>query len=435
MGRKVDWSTIPDDDDASRDAEPAQAVIVSDGCLTVRDWQTRDEDIVTFFEGSNLEILLQRALKVGVLALRSAHVSVGVDVVQREFERLTARLDTSLDARIRELNADLQAVFDPNRGAMSVTLKRYLDQGGTLADFFDLNRRDSATSRFRDLLSEHVGGEGSKLYRLLDASNGDSPLSKLRADLHAELRDLRGLIENYRKEIAERYSAETARVAERERGTLKGRDYEDLVFLAINDVAAVFGDVAMRAGDQPGIGGSKAGDIVVTLNSVDARGGAVNLTVEAKDRAVGLTAIQRELDEAQKNRGASEAIAVYSQAEYMPAGMAPFRELNGSAIICLYDKATPTDTVALQVAYRLARSRALSELHHREIEVDMQGIHEDIAAARIQVKSITSMKERLTAVRSALDSGALQLERELESLRDQMNRILDLINDRIRVRA
>ena len=370
-----------------------------------------------------------------MLALRSAHVSVGVDVVQREFERLTARLDTSLDARIRELNADLQAVFDPNRGAMSVTLKRYLDQGGTLADFFDLNRRDSATSRFRDLLSEHVGGEGSKLYRLLDASNGDSPLSKLRADLHAELRDLRGLIENYRKEIAERYSAETARVAERERGTLKGRDYEDLVFLAINDVAAVFGDVAMRAGDQPGIGGSKAGDIVVTLNSVDARGGAVNLTVEAKDRAVGLTAIQRELDEAQKNRGASEAIAVYSQAEYMPAGMAPFRELNGSAIICLYDKATPTDTVALQVAYRLARSRALSELHHREIEVDMQGIHEDIAAARIQVKSITSMKGRLTAVRSAVDSGALQLERELESLRDQMNRILDRINDRIRVRA
>src|SRR5439155_25639650 len=123
----------------------------------------------------------------------------------------------------------LATLFDPQRGAMSVTLKRYLDQGGTLSDFFDPNRRDSATSRFRDLLSEHIGGEGSKLYRLLDASNGDSPLSKLKADLHAELQDLRGLIENYRKEIAEHHSAETARAAERERRTLKGRDYEELL--------------------------------------------------------------------------------------------------------------------------------------------------------------------------------------------------------------
>ena len=66
--------------------------------------------------------------------------------------------------------------------------------------------------------------------------------------------------------------------------------------------------------------------------------------------------MQRELEDAQRNRSAAVTIGVFSQAEHMPPGMAPFRELNRAALLCLYDKNAPGDPLALQVAYRVARA-------------------------------------------------------------------------------
>jgi hypothetical protein len=194
----------------------------------------------------------------------------------------------------------------------------------------------------------------------------------------------------------------------------------------------VFGDIVERTGDQPGLGGGKKGDLVVTLNGAATRGVSVRLTWEVKDRPFGLTAISRELEEARTNRAAVGSIAVYSLPEHMPAGTAPFRELDGAGLLCLYDKNTPDDLLPLQLAYRWARGRALASLRAATPEVDMAGIHEDLETARAQLNGISSMKSKLTSIKSAVESGALHLERDLNSLRDEMTRILERIDTRVR---
>jgi len=327
----------------------------------------------------------------------------------------------------------LDNVFDDETGALVVTLKRYMDRGGLLSDFFDPNRRDSATSRFSELLKEQLEREGTRIYRMLDPAQTDSPLFKWKQALHSDLQDIRALIELYRREIAEREAGDRARVLEREKGTAKGRDYEERVFIAVNEIASVFGDIAEPTGDQLGVGGSKIGDIVVTLNRSDARGIALRLVFEAKDRPLGLTAVQRELDEARRNRTASVAVAVYSQADHMPPGMAPLRELGRTQILCLYDKGDGGDPMALQLAYRVARLWAVAELQASDIDVDMRGINEDLETARAQLKTLASIKRQLTSVRTNVAAAADQLERDLDGLRDELNKIIERIQGRIRI--
>ncbi|MBI3456994.1 MAG: hypothetical protein HY002_14550 [Candidatus Rokubacteria bacterium] len=375
--------------------------------------------------------MLEQVLKAGVSAIQAVGVSINVDYVDKEFQRLVGRIESSLKTGEDVMADVLEAVFAEDSGSLARALKTYLGEDGRLSELFDPARRDSAIGKIAELLNAHFGGEGSKLYQLLDLANTSSPLHKWKTELHGEFQDIRALIEKYRTEMAQQLAGEKARAEERDKGALKGRAYEALVFAAVNEVADVFGDVPEPTGDQPGLGGSKVGDVVATLNARDTRGVPLRMVFEAKDKAIGLTPIRRELEEARTNRNAAVAVAVYSQTEYMPPGTAPFRDLSEEELLCLYDK-NLGDPMTLQLAYRVARLWALAGLRRQEVELDATGVREDLDAARVQLKAIASMKSQLTKVRSAVSEGADQLERELDRLREELSKVFERIEGRLR---
>jgi hypothetical protein len=159
--------------------------------------------------------------------------------------------------------------------------------------------------------------------------------------LNAELAGLRA-----EKEKLEEVAAEA------ERGTAKGRSYEEEVAAAVDAIALPLGDDAQAVGDQRESTGKK-GDVVVAIGA--SHGPAQGRIVfEAKDRRLSRPGALQELDACMAERNADFAVLVVPTVDEMPAKMHPLREYNGDKLIVVYD--LDDGPLALQVAYSLARA-------------------------------------------------------------------------------
>ena len=100
--------------------------------------------------------IVERAVRIGLMALQDAGVSVNVDVVRREFDALLARTQVANEQAGRALEDALRLNFADGDGRLPRTLEKFLGDRGALRtfvnDLFDETRRDSAIGRMRELL-------------------------------------------------------------------------------------------------------------------------------------------------------------------------------------------------------------------------------------------------------------------------------------------
>lgn len=110
----------------------------------------------------------------------------------------------------------------------------------------------------------------------------------------------------------------------------------------------------------------------------------------------------------------------------MPAGTGPFSEHGANMYLCLYEKDSPDETAALELAYRAARFWALRDLARAEATaVDPGKVREEIATARKMLASFASIKGKITQIRNAVGQGTEELEKELGKLRDGLSQAFD----------
>jgi hypothetical protein len=349
--------------------------------------------------------LIERALRVGLIALRNAGVTLNVDLVGREMERLMRRVDESNERAAQALEKTLRETFADGDGRLPRTLERFLGDDGTLrrlvAELFDEERRDSAIGRMRTLLDGVFGGDGSVISRMLDPRRDDSPLHGFRAEIREALEDVS-------ERLVRLEAARDARAEERARGTAKGGDFEDEVEAALGELLAGSGDLVEGTGRV--VGDSvccKKGDSVITIDPSRVHGQTARVAVEAKSGRYPLDKLCRELDDARRNRGAAVAVGVYRTGN-APAGCAPFT-LHGEHVICEFDPVDPRDP-AFAAAIRLARAIALSSARSGGELLDIAAVRRGLDGIVDQLKVIRSMKAKLSSVstvtlevRNALD--------------------------------
>jgi hypothetical protein len=340
--------------------------------------------------------VVERGLKVGLIALRNAGVTLNVDFVAREFERLMHRTDESHDKAAAALDLALRDTFAAKDGTLPRTLEKFLGADGTLRqlvdDLFDEERRDSAIGRMRTLLAGYFDGDGAIISRMLDPRLAGSPLHGFRAEMREMLKDVSD-------RLIRLEAARDARADERDKGTAKGLDFEDEVEARLDLLLRGTGDLVEQTGTAVGnsVRGRK-GDFLITLDPSWTRGLPVRVAVEAKSGRVGLAKLCRDLDETRENRGAAVAVAVY-RAGNAPSGCAPFT-LHGEHIICELDPDDPDDT-ALTAAVRLGRVLALAAARDRSDVVDAAAVRRDLEGIRAQLNAIAGMKSKLTSISTA----------------------------------
>src|SRR4029078_9201577 len=124
--------------------------------------------------------LVERALRIGLLAIQDAGTSLDVELVRREVEALLQRADTLNERAATALDTVLRQNFADGDGRLPRTLEKFLGDRGQLrafvAELFDEGRRDSAIGRMHELLGRYFDGDASRLAQLLDPTPMGSPL-------------------------------------------------------------------------------------------------------------------------------------------------------------------------------------------------------------------------------------------------------------------
>jgi hypothetical protein len=352
--------------------------------------------------------LLERAVRIGLVALQDAGTSLDVDVVRREFEALLERSRSLNERATEELDAVLRKTFADGDGRLPRTLERFLGDRGELRRFvnelFDESRRDSAIGRLRVLLSGYFEGDGSRLAVLLDPTRLGSPLHQFRAEMGEQFNRL-----NERLTAIE--AAGAARAAERSRSAAKGADFEDLLEDMLTDLVRAGGDVLDRtASDAGDVLRSKKGDFLLTIDPALTRGADVRIVIEAKDRQISAREMREELAQARRNRAAAVALVVFTP-EHAPRGIAPF-DVRATDVYCVIDPQAPDQRV-LEAAVRLARLHALASLSEHNADINAHAVGAALAAVRGELELVRRLKTNLTSI----GNSAAEISQALDRLR------------------
>ncbi len=385
---------VPDTDPSAR----ARVRVEGDRIL-IEGLTVHDSGLATFLgerPADDRPDLVGRAVRIGLLALQDAGVTVNVDVVRGEFEKLMRQAETVNEKAAQALEQTLRANFADGDGRLPRTLEKFLGDRGALRsmvdELFDETKRDSAIGRIGSMLERYFDGDASKLAVLLDPTRLHSPMHQFRQEMTDGFRSLE-------ERLVAIEAAASARGAERARSTAKGGDFEDLLEAMLADLARGTGDLLDRTGTEAGsVMKSKKGDFVLTLDARVARGCDLKVVIEAMDRPMSMRAIRDELREARENRGAAVAVVVFSAA-HAPAGIAPFN-LIGDDVFCVIDPDDP-ESATLEAAVRLARLLALASLVEHEVEMDAAAIGAALTAIREQVEIIRTLKSQLTSISNA----------------------------------
>jgi hypothetical protein len=349
---------------------------------------------------------VERALRIGLTALQDASVSVDVDLVRDEFEKLLRSSEQANAKAAEALDEVLRSNFADGDGRLPRTLEKFLGDRGALrtfvAELFDETKRDSAIGRMHTLLGAYFDGDASKLALLLDPTRQNSPMHQFRTEVSAGFEKL-----NDRLTAIE--AAAAARGAERAKSTAKGGDFEDTLEAMLADIARGSGDLIDRTGGEAGeILRSKKGDFVLTVDSARTGGADVRVVIEAKDRPMSVRSIREELREAKENRAAAVGLVVFSEA-HAPSGIAPF-DVRAGDVYCVVDPAAP-DQATLEAAVRLARLLALASLRELEAEIDVEAIRTAIAGVRGELDALKGIKSTLTSIATSTAHVQVSLDR------------------------
>ncbi|HUP55569.1 MAG TPA: hypothetical protein VM408_08690 [Methylomirabilota bacterium] len=340
--------------------------------------------------------LIERALRIGLIALQDAGVTVNVDAVRTEFERMMRQAEQVNERAAAALEQTLRANFADGDGRLPRTLEKFLGDRGALRsmvdELFDETKRDSAIGRIGGMLEKYFDGDASKLAHLLDPTRLNSPMHQFRQEMAAGFKSLE-------ERLIAIEAAAAARGAERARSAAKGADFEELLETMLGEIARGAGDLLDRTGFETGSTlKSKKGDFVLTVDARVARGCDLKVVIEAKDRPMSMRAMRDELREARENRGAAVGVAVFTPA-HAPTGIAPFNVVGGD-VYCVIDPEAP-DAATLDAAIRLARLLALASLAEREVDVDAAAIATALTAIREQLEVVHQLKSQLTSISNA----------------------------------
>lgn len=360
--------------------------------------------------GEDAVKLVLDALAIGARVLDREQAAANAEFVRTEFERAARELDNDFVQRARvvaeRLDAKIDEAFGAENGHVSRVLERHFGEGSSAA----------VQNQVRAVVSEVMARSREDLLRQFSSADANNPLSdfksmaaammKQSADRQSEqLLAMAGRLEQMGAELAalrtEREGREQLE-AERDRGTAKGRSYEELVFDAVDAIALAQGDACDAVGDVYE-GARKTGDVVVGIDagSGPSRG---RIVFEAKNSRLSRPEALRELDRALGVRSADYAILVVPSEDELPARMTALREYNGDKLIVTYD---PDDgsTLALQVAYALARARVLMSRAAAD-GLDAAAISDTVARALAAMEDVRRVKQQLTGARSQIDRAA-----------------------------
>jgi hypothetical protein len=370
------------------------------------------------------------AVEIGSRVLDREQAGANAEYVKTEFERASRQLEREFTDKARTVaeffGTKVDEVFGPENGQLQRELDKLFSDGSSTA----------VQNRIRELVNDTLVKSREDLVRQFSAADERNPLADFKSAAVSSIREaaarsdatqrtlLAKLGEVQRELQALRDEKEKLEEveAERERGTAKGRTFEEGVAEAVDRVALAQGDVAEAVGDQREATG-KVGDVVVAIDACNgpARG---RIVIEAKDRRLSTPRALAELDEAMAQRSADFAVLVVPTEEEVPAKLEPLREYNGDKLVVALDP--DWGTLALELGYRLARARVLMKRSDGD-GLDAGALRDTVERALGALAEERKIKVQLTGARSSIEKARDLVEAMAVRVRDHLQEIDALV--------
>ena len=348
------------------------------------------------------------AIEIGARVLDREQAAANAEYVKTEFERASRQLEQEFTEPARTVaeffGQKVADVFSPESGQLAKELDKLFSDGSAA----------SVQNRVRELVAETLARSREDMVRQFSSEGERNPLAQFQAATVRELRTAGERQQRAEHALLERLAQLETQLqalrderdkleaveAERERGTAKGRSFEEQVAEAVDAIAVAQGDDAEAVGALRGATG-KTGAVVVSIDACNgpARG---RIVFEAKDRRLSKPKALEELDRALRDRSADFAVLVVPSEEEVPAKLQPLREHNGDKLVVAMDP-DGSAALALEVGYRLARARVL--LKRGDVDgVDAGAVRDNVDRALQAMAEIRKVKSQLTGAKTSIDN-------------------------------
>ncbi len=350
--------------------------------------------------------VVRDAVEIGARVLDREQAGANAEFVKTEFEKASKDMQVEFADRARTIaeffEKQFTAVFGEDDGQLAKELERRFGDGSSV----------SVQNRVREAVAETLSKSREDLVRQFSAADDRNPLADFKtaavrsineaatrsdATQRALLQKLGELQKELQALRDEKDKLEEVG-AEREKGTAKGRTFEESVFEALDRIALSQGDVAEAVGDLREATG-KVGDIAVAIDGCNgpARGRVV---IEAKDRKLSSPGALAELDKAMAERSADFGVLVVPTEEEVPAKLEPLREYNGDKLVVALDP--ESGTLALELGYRLARARVLMKRSDAD-GIDAGALRDTVERALAALAEERKVKQQLTGAKTSIN--------------------------------
>jgi uncharacterized protein DUF2130 len=402
---------------------PFSRVRTFNGELLVDGLRVDDEVVVEMVHererrGESVDRLVKQMIEVGARVLERESTGAQADVVKAEFDRLTA-----------EFGDRLNRVFGADEGHVARLLEKHFGDESSTA----------VQHRMRAVMTELATQMREDMRKQLTSDTESNPIVAIqKASLQvvrdtanqqaASLQVMNQRLEAMRLEVASLKAEKEKLVevaAEADRGTAKGRTYEEAVFDALDAVASGQGDDCDAVGDVKGVGGKK-GDVVVAIDACagPARG---RIVFEAKNSKLSKKQALADLDDAMATRDADYGIFVVPTEDKLPAKTPELREFNGNKLFVVFDPEEGSRT-ALELAYKLARARVLMA-RSEAAGVDTSAIATEVERALGSMEDVRRVKSQLSQAKTSIDQATAIVEGLATNVRGHLTQIDGLLRE------
>jgi len=422
-----------------------RAVELRDGAVFIDGLVVQDRTLVELVQ-RRLEQQIEAgqtvtdALEIGARVLDREATAAEVDFVKRELERAFTDLDRSFSDRAvkitEELEERLEAFLGEDSGAMAKALDSHSQELGELITAnFGSDRSTAVQHQLRETMAKALLEQRQELLKQFSAQDGHNPLADFKQEVVRQLKTSSAkddvLIERLAKLEGEINLLHAARkgeeelAAERERGTGKGRDFEQRAFDLVEELASARGDVAHHVGDARSASGGKAGDIVIEIGAASgpAKG---RIAIDAKDEKLSKNKAWEVLNASLEERDATFAILLVASDEKVPSGREPLHEYEGNKMIVALDRET-FDPRSLELAYRYARCRCLMSVE-RTLEVDAAGVRTAAEEALSALRDAQRIRSSLTGASNSVEGARAALDAMVARVQASLERVETLIS-------
>ena len=411
--------------------------------------------------------LVKRSIKIGIMALKNASITVDTNYVQKEVERLIAEIDSNIKMNLGKegMKGELEKTFGEN-GYLENNLKEsFKDHNKTISEIFREDNINSPLYKIKRFMEENSKQLDNNMYNRLDPGNKDSLLFRLKEEIIKRIdevkkasdieainksienikianrnesetikRDIQGFKDDYNnkfidvkkslhdeigsvKSIVTDTNIELAKLIKEKQivdiTTLKGMNFEDILFEFMSTIALTkYGDTIDVANL---CGGDKAGDLIINI-----RGSQEKIIVKAestnKENVQTSDTIFRQLNNTMKERGTEYGIKIYENE--LPEKIGPIL-IGDNKIVCSYLRGSTFEGYPLEVAYELLRSAILRKslgIDREDIKLHIDNIVRSLNTVQHITGNLTKMENICTNTKDQMED----LRKTISSELDQM---------------